>query len=412
MNNPAAAFVPAPFPRHLLSFPKSGRTWLRYALLRLGYGDKDIRFHHDGFEFSDPSLPALDFDAQKRIAAYRSDKVVWLRRDPKDLYVSFHNQITVRFRDIFGLDCPMEELAEHPYFGADKLAGFLRMQERIAAELGWLVLDYSDLHRDFEGCLRLCLRHWGLPEPSGLSLAQAAKESSFDNMRAVEDEGLFPADWLRRRNGAPKTRRGEQGSFRLEASLAAQNILGSIFPDPASLPCPGLCLWLTGLPASGKTTLANMARHRLEQLGFECAAFDGDELRNSPPASHFGFGREGHRMQARHAARLAGLAASDGKIALVSLVSPYRDDREAAGALFPPGRFAEIHCRCPAEACARRDPKGHWKQARSGSLDNFTGAAGPYEEPPAPGLALDTDACSPEECADLIAKLACERMRP
>ena len=411
MNKPAGAFVPASFPRQLLSFPKSGRTWLRYALLRLGYGDKDIRFHHDGFEFSDPALPALDFDAQKRIEAYRSDRVVWLRRDPKDLYVSFHNQITQRFRDIFGLECPMEELAEHPYFGADKLAGFLRMQERIAAELGWLALDYSDLHRDFEGCLRLCLLHWGLPLPSDALLAQAARESSFANMRAVEDEGLFPADWLRRRNGAPKTRRGQEGSFLLEASLPAQNILGSIFPGPAAEPCPGLCLWITGLPSSGKTTLADLARQRLEQAGLECAMFDGDELRKSAPASHFGFGREGRRMQARHAARLAKLAASDGKIALVSLVSPYREDRKAACSLFSPGRFAEIHCRCPADACAARDPKGHWKQARSGSLDNFTGAAGPYEEPLAPDLALDTCAMGPAECAGLLAKLACERMR-
>ena len=89
--------------RVFISYPKSGRTWLRYILTELQLTD-EVRFHHDAFEFNDGSRPAHNFDEEARLKKYARDRIVLLRRDPRDVMVSLFYQITGRFRDFFGYE--------------------------------------------------------------------------------------------------------------------------------------------------------------------------------------------------------------------------------------------------------------------------------------------------------------------
>lgn len=142
-------------------------------------------------------------------------------------------------------------------------------------------------------------------------------------------------------------------------------------------------LWMTGLPCSGKTTLARAFQTKIQNL----AVLDGDELREwlSPKD----FSREGRNEHNRKVAHLAKLLARHGVPTCVSLISPFRENREAARKVI--GRdFIEVYVRCPLDVCETRDVKGMYKKARRNEIANFTGVSDPYEAPDAPDLAIDT----------------------
>jgi adenylylsulfate kinase len=142
-------------------------------------------------------------------------------------------------------------------------------------------------------------------------------------------------------------------------------------------------LWMTGLPCSGKTTLARALQPRIQNL----AVLDGDELREwlSPKD----FSREGRNEHNRRVAHLAKLLVKHGVPACVSLISPFRENREAARKVI--GRnFIEVYVRCPLDVCETRDVKGMYKKARKNEIANFTGVSDPYEAPNAPDLTIDT----------------------
>src|SRR5262245_27338651 len=101
-----------------ISFPKSGRTWLRYMLTVLGH-EGAVAFQHDGFEFNDGALPAHDFSLERRLAQYGvGDKIIYMDRDPRDVIVSLYYQVTGRFRDFFGYQGDVSAFIRDPYFGA------------------------------------------------------------------------------------------------------------------------------------------------------------------------------------------------------------------------------------------------------------------------------------------------------
>ncbi|HEV7806282.1 MAG TPA: adenylyl-sulfate kinase [Solirubrobacteraceae bacterium] len=152
-----------------------------------------------------------------------------------------------------------------------------------------------------------------------------------------------------------------------------------------SLAQSGATLWLTGLPASGKSTLATEVERRLVTDGRAAYRLDGDNLRHGLNGD-LGFDAEARTENVRRTAHVAALLADCGAVAIVSLVSPYATDRAAARAaherLDLP--FVEVFVDTPLEECVRRDPKGLYARARRGEIAAFTGISDRYDEPAAP----------------------------
>jgi Sulfotransferase domain len=207
--------------RHFISYPKSGRSWLRYILAQLGH-EPLVRFQHDGFEFNDGAKPALDFSLAARLARYaEADRLVYLERDPRDVMVSLYFQVTGRFRDFFGYTGTISDFIRDDYFGADNLRRFRDLWHEIAVRREVLVVTYEGCHADMPGTARRVLQYYGLSIVEPL-LAGAVANAQFDRMRQLERSGLYPQPWLRLRNGAAKVRAGQVGGFR--TALAAEDI--------------------------------------------------------------------------------------------------------------------------------------------------------------------------------------------
>lgn len=155
----------------------------------------------------------------------------------------------------------------------------------------------------------------------------------------------------------------------------------------------GATVWFTGLPASGKSTIAAALEERLVAAGRSAYLLDGDNLRHGLNGN-LGFGPEARAENVRRAAHAARLFADAGTIALVSLVSPYAADRAAARALHEADGldFLEVFVATPLAECERRDPKGLYARARRGELEGMTGVDDPYEPPEAAELVLDPTA--------------------
>ncbi len=143
----------------------------------------------------------------------------------------------------------------------------------------------------------------------------------------------------------------------------------------------GQVAWFTGLSGSGKSTLANEVSTALHSKKIPHAILDGDTLRKGL-TKDLGFSEADRIENIRRTAEVAKLMADSGLIVLVSLISPYRTDRENARTIIGDERFLEVFVDTPLEECERRDPKGLYKKARAGDLPHFTGISAPYEAPP------------------------------
>jgi bifunctional enzyme CysN/CysC len=160
-------------------------------------------------------------------------------------------------------------------------------------------------------------------------------------------------------------------------------------------------LWFTGLSGAGKSTVAQALEQRLFALGCQTFYLDGDNVRHGLNGD-LGFSAAERKENIRRVAEVAKLAFDHGHLALCTFISPFREDRDSARALLPQGRFLEIAVNCELDECIRRDPKGLYKRALAGDLPEFTGVSSPYEEPPAPEIAIATDALSVEQCVEAI----------
>ena len=161
------------------------------------------------------------------------------------------------------------------------------------------------------------------------------------------------------------------------------------------------CLWLTGLSASGKSTIANLLEKRLHAEGHHTYLLDGDNVRHGLNRD-LGFTEADRVENIRRVAEVARLMVDAGLIVIVSFISPFQSERAFARGLFEPADFSEIFVDASIEACAARDPKGLYARAMRGEIGNFTGIDSPYEKPGNPDLHLDTEKLGPEECAELI----------
>nr|WP_238380030.1 adenylyl-sulfate kinase [Janthinobacterium sp. Marseille] len=150
----------------------------------------------------------------------------------------------------------------------------------------------------------------------------------------------------------------------------------------------GAVLWLTGLSASGKSSLAMALEHALTAQGYACYVLDGDNVRAGLNRD-LGFSPQDRSENIRRVGEAAALFADAGLICISAFISPYRADRELARMAHPQG-FHEIHIAADLATCEARDPKGLYRKARRGELHEFTGVSAPYEEPLHAQLRVDT----------------------
>ena len=161
-------------------------------------------------------------------------------------------------------------------------------------------------------------------------------------------------------------------------------------------PYPPFTLWLTGLPASGKTTLAIGTHNRLAQLGVPSVLIDGDEFRRDF-CSDLGFSLNDRRENIRRAASMARMVNGSGVIAICSFVSPTRSIRELAASIIGPNRYLEVFVDSPVALCMERDPKGLYLKAKAGIIREFTGISSPYDIPHDPFCTIDTSELNIEQ---------------
>jgi bifunctional enzyme CysN/CysC len=161
------------------------------------------------------------------------------------------------------------------------------------------------------------------------------------------------------------------------------------------------CLWLTGLPGAGKSTIANLLEKQLFASGRHTYVLDGDNIRQGLNRD-LEFSEADRVENIRRAMEVARLFVDAGLVVIVAFISPYRVERELARSRFEPDEFVEIFVDASLEECERRDPRGLYAKARRGELLNFTGIDSDYESPEAPEIHLDTVAKGPDECVDLI----------
>lgn len=150
----------------------------------------------------------------------------------------------------------------------------------------------------------------------------------------------------------------------------------------------GAVIWLTGLPSSGKSTIANEVAYQLFKRRCNPYVLDGDNIRHGLN-SNLGFSPDDRQENIRRIGEMAKLFTDAGMIVAAAFVSPYREDRNRVRALFKEGEFIEAFVNCSPEICEKRDPKGHYKKARNGLIPEFTGVSAPYEEPEHPEVTIN-----------------------
>ncbi len=160
-------------------------------------------------------------------------------------------------------------------------------------------------------------------------------------------------------------------------------------------------LWFTGLSGAGKSTTANAVEQRLHVIGRHSYVLDGDNLRHGLNKD-LGFTQVDRVENVRRIAEVAKLFVDAGLIVVVSVISPFRDEREMARRMMAEGEFIEVFVDAPLEICERRDPKGLYRKARAGEIKNFTGIDSPYEPPGSPDIVLKTAERSVDELADQV----------
>jgi len=169
----------------------------------------------------------------------------------------------------------------------------------------------------------------------------------------------------------------------------------------------GATVWLTGLPAAGKSTIGAGVEKRLVAQGRPGYLLDGDNLRHGLNGD-LGFSRPARSENVRRSGHVARLLADAGLVAVVALISPYAADRDQVRALHEAAGlpFIEVWVATPLAECERRDPKGLYARAREGSLTGLTGVDDRYEPPLRPELIVESHVPIEAAVDDIVAALA------
>ncbi len=163
----------------------------------------------------------------------------------------------------------------------------------------------------------------------------------------------------------------------------------------------GLTVWFTGLSSAGKTTISKGVYERLAASGYRVEMLDGDEMRQRI-SKDLGFSKADRDENIRRIGSLAAELTNSGVVALVSVISPYREAREQARSHIR--RFIEVYVNAPLDLCETRDVKGLYRKARAGEIRGFTGIDDPYEHPVSPEVECRTDRESIDESVDKVVK--------
>ncbi|MDT0396236.1 adenylyl-sulfate kinase [Streptomyces sp. DSM 41636] len=172
----------------------------------------------------------------------------------------------------------------------------------------------------------------------------------------------------------------------------------------------GATVWLTGLPSAGKTTIAHELAGRLRERGSRVEVLDGDEIREFLSAG-LGFGREDRHTNVQRIGFVAELLARNGVIALVPVIAPYADSRDAVRKRHEANGtpYVEVHVATPVEVCSVRDVKGLYAKQAAGELTGLTGVDDPYEEPETPDLRIESQNQTVQESAASVYAALSER---
>jgi len=170
-----------------------------------------------------------------------------------------------------------------------------------------------------------------------------------------------------------------------------------------------LVLWFTGLPSSGKSTIAHALEKKFYDLKVRTYTLDGDNVRHGL-CSDLGFFPEDRAENLRRIAEVIKLFLDAGIVVLCAFVSPCKKDREMVKKIVGNENFVEIYCRCPVEVCKKRDLKGFYEKAEKGEIKNYTGVSAPYEEPENPDLILDTHLLTVEESVEKVLNFVIDKI--
>ncbi|MFB6960695.1 adenylyl-sulfate kinase [Streptomyces sp. NPDC056309] len=172
----------------------------------------------------------------------------------------------------------------------------------------------------------------------------------------------------------------------------------------------GATVWLTGLPSAGKTTIAHELAGRLRAEGHRVEVLDGDEIREFLSAG-LGFSRADRHTNVRRIGFVAELLARNGVKALVPVIAPYTDSRDAVREWHAKNgtAYLEVHVATPVEVCSVRDVKGLYAKQAAGELTGLTGVDDPYEEPLSPDLRVESQHQTVRESAASVHTLLSER---
>ncbi|WP_405960097.1 adenylyl-sulfate kinase [Streptomyces sp. NBC_00024] len=172
----------------------------------------------------------------------------------------------------------------------------------------------------------------------------------------------------------------------------------------------GATVWLTGLPSAGKTTIARVLAGRLRSEGHRVEVLDGDEIRRFLSAG-LGFSREDRNTNVQRIGLVAEVLARNGVLAVVPVIAPYADSREAVRKRHDVSGtpYLEVHVATPVEVCSERDVKGLYARQAAGRLKGLTGVDDPYEPPTDPALVLPTQHQTPGESAASVYALLADR---
>lgn len=160
-------------------------------------------------------------------------------------------------------------------------------------------------------------------------------------------------------------------------------------------------VWFTGLPSSGKSTIASEVEHQLLNRGMRTYLLDGDNVRHGLN-SNLGFSPQDREENIRRIGEVAKLFVDAGMVTFAAFISPYRKDRDRARKLLEDGEFIEVYVKCPVDVCEQRDTKGLYQKAKKGEIKEFTGVSAPYEEPVDPEIVLETDRLAVKESVKKI----------
>lgn len=173
----------------------------------------------------------------------------------------------------------------------------------------------------------------------------------------------------------------------------------------------GVCIWMTGLSGSGKSTIAIGLERKLHDEGRFAIVLDGDNLRAG--LNHdLGFSDADRTENIRRVAEVAKLFAQNGIICICTFVSPTRAIRDQARSIIGPADFVEVFIDTPLELCEKRDVKGLYSKARAGEVKDFTGISAPFEAPEQPHVRIATAAQNEEQSTDLLHRSILKRITP